>query len=77
MYFCLILSGEVRNDLYVTLKCADLDRGNKKSQKNVEVKVTVLNEAGKLIPVRSLEIHFQRHYLVCFWVLVVVLSIVL
>ncbi|XP_060568206.1 dedicator of cytokinesis protein 4-like isoform X4 [Ruditapes philippinarum] len=43
------MHGEVRNDLYVTLKSAELDRGSKKSQKNVEVKITVLNEAGKLI----------------------------
>lgn len=46
------LSGEIRNDFYVTLKSADLEKGNKKSARNVEVRVTVVNEAGKQIEVR-------------------------
>ncbi|XP_052285547.1 dedicator of cytokinesis protein 3-like isoform X2 [Dreissena polymorpha] len=39
--------GEIRNDFYVTLKKAALERGNKTSGKNVEVKVTVYNESGQ------------------------------
>lgn len=50
--------GEVRNDLYVTMKKADLDRGSKKSQKNVEVKVTVFGEKdGQYFQIEVFEHH--------------------
>ncbi|XP_052779657.1 dedicator of cytokinesis protein 4-like isoform X2 [Mya arenaria] len=45
----VISPGEIRNDFYVTLRKADLERGNKTSGKNVEVNVTVLSESGDLI----------------------------
>ena len=47
----LIVSGVIRNDFYVTLKTADLEKGSKKSAKNVEVRVSVVNESGVPIQV--------------------------
>ncbi|BFZ10880.1 hypothetical protein BsWGS_13919 [Bradybaena similaris] len=41
--------GEIRNDLYLTLHGADLDRGNKTASKNIEVCVTVYNDQYELI----------------------------
>jgi len=37
----------------VTLRKCDLERGNKKTGKNVEVKVTVLTEKGKPVEVNK------------------------
>ncbi|XP_012934627.1 dedicator of cytokinesis protein 4 [Aplysia californica] len=42
--------GEVRNDLYLTLSGAEVDRGKKKAAKNVEVKVAVYNQDYEVIP---------------------------
>ncbi|XP_052072958.1 dedicator of cytokinesis protein 4-like isoform X6 [Mytilus californianus] len=47
--FDVINPGEVRNDIYLTLSEAQFERGNKKSQKNVEVVVTVFNSKGKVV----------------------------
>lgn len=46
----VILPGDVRNDLYLTLLSGEFPKGNKTSDKNVEVTVTVCNEEGKSIP---------------------------
>lgn len=51
MCYITFSSGEVRNDLYVTLDCADFERGNKKSQKNVEVVVKIFDKNGSQIKV--------------------------
>ncbi|TRY86430.1 hypothetical protein DNTS_004205 [Danionella cerebrum] len=42
----IILPGYVRNDIYVTLLQGEFDRGKKKTPKNVEVIMTVLDEDG-------------------------------
>ncbi|KAG8435496.1 hypothetical protein GDO86_013434 [Hymenochirus boettgeri] len=43
----IIMPGDVRNDIYVTLNHGDFDRGNKTTQKNVEVSLSVFDEDGK------------------------------
>ncbi|KAG5888711.1 hypothetical protein JTB14_035776 [Gonioctena quinquepunctata] len=46
----VILPGDVRNDLYLTLLGGEFTKGNKTSDKNVEVIVRVCNEKGQAIP---------------------------
>ncbi|XP_068114977.1 dedicator of cytokinesis protein 1 [Hyperolius riggenbachi] len=43
----IIMPGDVRNDIYVTLLQGEFDRGNKTTAKNVEVTVSVFDEDGK------------------------------
>ncbi|KAM4636036.1 dedicator of cytokinesis protein 1 isoform 2-T2 [Discoglossus pictus] len=43
----IIMPGDVRNDIYVTLLQGDFDKGNKTAAKNVEVTVSVFDEDGK------------------------------
>ncbi|XP_029465888.1 dedicator of cytokinesis protein 1 isoform X4 [Rhinatrema bivittatum] len=43
----IIMPGDVRNDIYVTLVQGDYDRGSKTTAKNVEVTVSVYDEDGK------------------------------
>lgn len=47
----VILPGDIRNDLYLTLVSGEFTKGNKSSDKNVELTVTVCNENGEAIPV--------------------------
>lgn len=47
----VILPGDVRNDLYLTLVSGEFSKGNKSTDKNVEVTVRVCNEKGQSIPV--------------------------
>lgn len=49
----VILPGDVRNDLYLTLIGGEFSKGNKTSDKNVEVTVYVCNEKGQPIPVSN------------------------
>uniref|UniRef100_A0A8B9NE39 Dedicator of cytokinesis 2 n=1 Tax=Accipiter nisus TaxID=211598 RepID=A0A8B9NE39_9AVES len=42
----VIMPGDVRNDIYLTLVQGEFDKGNKKTQKNVEVTVCVCDESG-------------------------------
>ncbi|NXG76113.1 DOCK2 protein, partial [Baryphthengus martii] len=42
--------GDVRNDIYLTLVQGEFDKGNKKTQKNVEVTVCVCDELGSVVP---------------------------
>ncbi|KAJ8285850.1 hypothetical protein GJAV_G00031660 [Gymnothorax javanicus] len=42
----IILPGNVRNDIYVTLLQGEFDRGKKKTPKNVEVMMSVLDDEG-------------------------------
>uniref|UniRef100_A0A8C2ASL7 Dedicator of cytokinesis 5 n=1 Tax=Cyprinus carpio TaxID=7962 RepID=A0A8C2ASL7_CYPCA len=42
----IILPGYLRNDIYVTLLQGEFDRGKKKTPKNVEVMMSVLDEEG-------------------------------
>ncbi|XP_037945652.1 dedicator of cytokinesis protein 1-like isoform X2 [Teleopsis dalmanni] len=46
----VILPGDVRNDLYLTLCSGEFARIAKTSEKNVEVTVCVCNELGQLVP---------------------------
>uniref|UniRef100_A0AAY4DGQ5 Dedicator of cytokinesis 1 n=1 Tax=Denticeps clupeoides TaxID=299321 RepID=A0AAY4DGQ5_9TELE len=43
----IIMPGDVRNDIYVTLVQGDFDKGNKTTHKNVEVTMSVYDEDGK------------------------------
>ncbi|XP_006884978.1 PREDICTED: dedicator of cytokinesis protein 5 [Elephantulus edwardii] len=45
----IILPGDVRNDIYVTLIHGEFDKGKKKTPKNVEVTMSVYDEDGKLV----------------------------
>uniref|UniRef100_A0A8C4M8Q9 Dedicator of cytokinesis 5 n=1 Tax=Equus asinus asinus TaxID=83772 RepID=A0A8C4M8Q9_EQUAS len=47
----IILPGDVRNDIYVTLIHGEFDKGKKKTPKNVEVTMSVYDEEGKLLEV--------------------------
>lgn len=42
----VILPGDVRNDLYLTLAYGEFSKGTKSSDKNIECAVTVCNEKG-------------------------------
>ncbi|XP_070151185.1 dedicator of cytokinesis protein 1 isoform X4 [Polyergus mexicanus] len=46
----VILPGDVRNDLYLTLISGEFSKGSKSTDKNVEVTVKVCNEHGIAIP---------------------------
>ncbi|XP_015202316.1 dedicator of cytokinesis protein 1 isoform X1 [Lepisosteus oculatus] len=43
----IIMPGDVRNDIYVTLAQGDFDKGSKTTPKNVEVTMSVYDEDGK------------------------------
>ncbi|XP_029020268.1 dedicator of cytokinesis protein 2-like [Betta splendens] len=45
----IIMPGDVRNDIYLTLQGGDFDKYNKTTQKNVEVIMWVCDEDGKII----------------------------
>jgi hypothetical protein len=47
----VILPGDVRNDLYLSLVSGEFSKGSKSTDKNVEVTVRVCNEKGQSIPV--------------------------
>ncbi|XP_069488465.1 dedicator of cytokinesis protein 2-like [Ambystoma mexicanum] len=46
----IVMPGDVRNDIYVTLAQGDFDKCNKKTQKNVEVTLCVCDDEGNIIP---------------------------
>nr|XP_015204817.1 PREDICTED: dedicator of cytokinesis protein 2-like [Lepisosteus oculatus] len=46
----IIMPGDVRNDIYITLQGGDFDKYNKTTQKNVEVIMWVCDEEGKVVP---------------------------
>ncbi|XP_059577139.1 dedicator of cytokinesis protein 2 [Alligator mississippiensis] len=45
----IIMPGDVRNDIYLTLVQGEFDKGSKKTQKNVEVTMCVCDEAGAVM----------------------------
>ncbi|KAG7160013.1 Dedicator of cytokinesis protein 2-like [Homarus americanus] len=47
----VIMPGDVRNDLYVTLLSGEFSRGAKTCDRNVEVTVRICNERGEVIPI--------------------------
>lgn len=51
----IIMPGDVRNDIYLTLQGGDFDKYNKTTQKNVEVIMWVCDEEGKVIQVSSMK----------------------
>ncbi|KAK9529731.1 hypothetical protein VZT92_013806 [Zoarces viviparus] len=61
----VIMPGDVRNDLYLTLERGDFERGGKSVQKNVEVTVYVLYADGEIlkdcISLGSGEPHIPEH----------------
>lgn len=46
----VILPDDFRNDIYMTFVCGEFHKGNKKSERNIEVTVKVINKEGRLIP---------------------------
>uniref|UniRef100_A0A8C8G930 Dedicator of cytokinesis 2 n=1 Tax=Oncorhynchus tshawytscha TaxID=74940 RepID=A0A8C8G930_ONCTS len=46
----IIMPGDIRNDIYLTLWTGDFDKYNKTTQKNMEVIMTVCDEEGKAVP---------------------------
>uniref|UniRef100_A0A8B9GUZ8 Dedicator of cytokinesis 2 n=1 Tax=Astyanax mexicanus TaxID=7994 RepID=A0A8B9GUZ8_ASTMX len=44
----IIMPGDIRNDIYLTLHSGDFDKYNKTTQKNVEVIMLVCDEEGKI-----------------------------
>lgn len=51
---CVVLApGNVRNDIYVTLLQGEFDRGKKKTPKNVEVILSVHDEDGNPLEVKT------------------------
>lgn len=53
----IIMPGDVRNDIYLTLQGGDFDKYNKTTQKNVEVIMWVCDEEGKVIQVSETGTH--------------------
>lgn len=47
----VIMPGDVRNDLYLTLEKGEFERGGKSTGKNIEVTVVVLDSDKKIIKV--------------------------
>uniref|UniRef100_A0A8C4UCF2 Dedicator of cytokinesis 2 n=1 Tax=Falco tinnunculus TaxID=100819 RepID=A0A8C4UCF2_FALTI len=45
----IIMPGDIRNDIYITLLYGDFDKYNKTTQRNVEVIMCVCDEEGKVI----------------------------
>lgn len=45
------ITGDVRNDIYVTLIHGEFDKGKKKTPKNVEVTMSVCDEEGSTLEV--------------------------
>lgn len=52
----IIMPGDIRNDIYLTLHSGDFDKYNKTTQKNVEVIMLVCDEEGKLVPVSKFHV---------------------
>lgn len=48
---CMVLSGDLRNDLYVTLVRGEYLRDGKKAQKNVQAEVSIIGQNGKILAV--------------------------
>lgn len=62
----IIMPGDVRNDIYLTLQGGDFDKYNKTTQKNVEVIMWVCDEEGKVIQVSSMS-YGRDGACLCLW----------
>ncbi|KAG9335307.1 hypothetical protein JZ751_005412 [Albula glossodonta] len=56
----VIMPGDIRNDLYLTLDRGEFERGGKSVQKNIEVTVYVLYADGEILKVVKLPIPIDR-----------------
>lgn len=56
----IIMPGDIRNDIYLTLHSGDFDKYNKTTQKNVEVIMLVCDEEGKIVPVSFIQPSFNK-----------------
>ena len=54
----VIMPGDVRNDLYLTLERAEFERGGKSTAKNVLATVSVHDSSGQVINVSSFFVLF-------------------
>jgi hypothetical protein len=70
----VILPGDVRNDLYLSLVSGEFSKGSKSTDKNVEVTVRVCNEKGQSIPVSHLCVTHSPYCLVWLKILIVCIS---
>lgn len=50
-WLCVLILGDTRNDLYLTLERGDFERGGKSVQKNIEVTIYVLYADGDTLKV--------------------------
>lgn len=48
-----LTSGDVRNEIYITLMQGEFNKGSKTSEKNVEVTIQVCNQRGETLEVCS------------------------
>lgn len=46
----VIMPGDLRNDLYLTIHSGEFERGRKKTNKNIEITMEVLSEDGTVLP---------------------------
>ncbi|XP_039296231.1 LOW QUALITY PROTEIN: dedicator of cytokinesis protein 3 [Nilaparvata lugens] len=46
----VIMPGDIRNDLYITLEKGEFERGGKSSARNIEVTILALDSEGKTLP---------------------------
>lgn len=51
----VIMPGDVRNDLYLSLDFAEFEKGGKNVGKNVEASVVVVDQDGGILQVRFIE----------------------
>ena len=59
----IVVPGDVRNDLYITLVSGEFARmATKTSDRNVEVTAEVCNNEGKIIPVSIIILFFNMHW---------------
>lgn len=56
----VILPGDVRNDLYLTLAQGEFPRGTISMERNIEVTVKVCNEKGQPLPVSYYKYQFLQ-----------------
>lgn len=56
----LKFSGDVRNDLYLTLEKGDFEKGGKSTGKNIEATVYLVNSEGLTLEVKK-ELNIIKH----------------